>query len=444
MDSIFFAQSQNASASHDIPSHDFTELSLLNSSQNGFTEIHKARRYGKWHVLKHLTAEAKDTPYFRQLLKKEFEISYLLNHQGIVHSLGMETVGTLGDCIVQEYIDGETWNVFFCHAENRNKAVILQVLSELCDAIDFIHRHRIIHRDIKPENILITRDGHHPKLVDFGLADRDVYADLKEPAGTPGYASPEQQKQGDIDNRSDIYSLGAIIGTIAEECKGLRRLSHIARRCMASDPQYRYRNAAEVKMALQKKTPWSRIVAVGCFVIIALTGIVVYKAQSYRITTLSNHTSLQQKKIVSMDSTIKSQTKTLQEQTQENKELKTQLAARHQRDSIVSVVMKDMEADEKNFYSALLHKHPLNVKDMDVLDNATSIMREYSVFCSTKLMPRAKQVLQTHGIKPTDTDYQTVLANAVATWNNASEPHLKYINKEAMEAAAKRQKISTK
>ncbi len=70
---------------------------------------------------------------------------------------------------------------------------------------------QVVHRDLKPSNMMVTRNGSVLKLIDFGLADADSYAILKEPAGTDGYVSPEQQKGGPTDVRNDIYSVGVIL-----------------------------------------------------------------------------------------------------------------------------------------------------------------------------------------------------------------------------------------
>ena len=80
-----------------------------------------------------------------------------------------------------------------------------KIAEELMDAVGYLHSKGIVHRDLKPENILITRNGEHLKLIDFGLADSDSYAILKQPAGTSGYMSPEQKVTAVADVRNDIY-----------------------------------------------------------------------------------------------------------------------------------------------------------------------------------------------------------------------------------------------
>src|SRR5581483_4832062 len=92
-----------------------------------------------------------------------------------------------------------------------------------CHAIQHAHQKGIIHRDIKPSNILVTTDGgaRGVKVIDFGIAkaieqrltDKTVFTGMDRLIGTPAYMSPEQADPAcrDIDTRSDIYSLGALL-----------------------------------------------------------------------------------------------------------------------------------------------------------------------------------------------------------------------------------------
>lgn len=100
---------------------------------------------------------------------------------------------------------------------------ILELFIQICEAIQHAHQKGIIHRDIKPSNVMVTRhDGEAvPKVIDFGIAkalhqelsDTTVFTRFAHILGTPAYMSPEQAALGgsDIDTRSDIYSLGALL-----------------------------------------------------------------------------------------------------------------------------------------------------------------------------------------------------------------------------------------
>ena len=228
----------------------FSNFELIHNSKNGYSELYKAKRYGKWYVLKRLTDKEKDNPRYQSLLEKEFDIAIQLSHQNVVQTVTFEDIPQLGLCIVQEFIDGVTWNDFFSK-NNISKKETFRILGELCDALTYIHNKQIVHRDIKPNNILITRDGHHVKLIDFGLADKDDFDILKEPAGTTAFASPEQQKRNKIDNRSDIYALGKIIQDVLYQSLKIRK---IIKRCLEENPEKRFRSALDVKKKLNSKT----------------------------------------------------------------------------------------------------------------------------------------------------------------------------------------------
>ena len=228
----------------------FSNFGLIHSSKNGYSELYKAKRYGKWYVLKRLTDKEKDNPRYQSLLEKEFDIAIQLSHQNVVQTVTFEDIPQLGICIVQEFIDGVTWNDFFSK-NNISKKETFRILGELCDALAYIHNKQIVHRDIKPNNILITRDGHHVKLIDFGLSDKDDFDILKEPAGTTAFASPEQQKRNKIDNRSDIYALGKIIQDISYQSFKIKR---ITKKCLEENPEKRFSSALEVKKKLNSKT----------------------------------------------------------------------------------------------------------------------------------------------------------------------------------------------
>ncbi len=99
----------------------------------------------------------------------------------------------------------------------------LRLFVQVCQALQHAHQKGIIHRDIKPSNILVTlHDGAPmPKVIDFGIAkatdqrltEKTLFTSFEQFIGTPAYMSPEQAQMStlDIDTRSDIYSLGALL-----------------------------------------------------------------------------------------------------------------------------------------------------------------------------------------------------------------------------------------
>ena len=140
---------------------------------------------------------------------EELEILTELQHPNIVTAVGLEAVEGIGSCIVMEYVDGVTLKEWLTGPTTRQKR--RSVLRDLLLTIGYVHRKGIVHRDIKPENIIITNNGENVKLIDFGLADSDSYAVLKQPAGTERYMSPEQKETSVADVRNDIYSIGIIM-----------------------------------------------------------------------------------------------------------------------------------------------------------------------------------------------------------------------------------------
>ena len=230
----------------------FSELKEFYISKSGYNQLHICRRFGRRHIVKSLQPAYASQEFYKQLLIKEFNISYPLEHPNIRHTLGLERNETLGLCIVMEYVDGMSLGEFM-QSGKLTRALAYKFISEICDALLYIHNKQLIHKDIKPNNILVTYNGNNIKLIDFGLADQDDYDILKIPAGTKRYLAPEQLIPGTaIDYRVDIYSLGVIIQEMAELLHD-RHLAAIARKCMETNPDNRPKSAAEIQEALDKK-----------------------------------------------------------------------------------------------------------------------------------------------------------------------------------------------
>jgi len=243
-------------------STDFTMRREIDS--HGFYRLVKACRGGKWYILKCLK-EDYNLPLFERLLIKEYELLSVLSHPNIVTCTGMEEVPDLGRCIVAEFVPGRSLRVFMKEGQHMPVELYLsramRIAREIAEAMKHMHSRQIVHRDLKPENILITDNGYNTKIIDFSLSDSDIYAILKQPAGTPRYIAPEQYQGGGTDVRADIYSYGVVLQELFAD-KRLGRAAGkyraIARKCMAAIEK-RVQNADELLGLLAKaedKKPW--------------------------------------------------------------------------------------------------------------------------------------------------------------------------------------------
>ena len=240
----------------------------------GFNRLFKAQRYGKWFVLKGLKPEFIDREVYRSLLTKEFELGVRMDHPNIAHIFSREDDPVAGPCIVMEYVDGVTLKEFLAQAPSRTLRT--KVVRETLSAMAYYHSLQIVHRDLKPDNILVTRNGHNVKIIDFGLADTDYHGILKQPAGSARYAAPEQ-KSGDapLDCRADIYSFGIILQQIFPLGYG-----GIVRKCTQPDRERRFRNADEILSRMQRREKLVPGVVTGICVFFLALGVWWFSSQS--------------------------------------------------------------------------------------------------------------------------------------------------------------------
>ena len=225
--------------------HRFTNMEVMVQTEHNI--LAKAKRYGRWWMLKAIKAEESQQALFQQILRKELEILMRLQHPNIIQATGMEFVETLGMCIIMEYIDGMRLDEWLSSRPTKDKR--LRLSKELLKTIEYVHLAGIVHSDLKPSNIMVTRNGEFIKLIDFGLADNDHMAILKQPAGTPKYMSPEQASSNVPDIRNDIYSLGIILQSLLPE----KEFQPIIGRCFLPINE-RYTNVIQILDAIRNKT----------------------------------------------------------------------------------------------------------------------------------------------------------------------------------------------
>ena len=248
----------------------FSEVTAVAS--RGYCDLYRAKRYGRWYLLKCLRQEHAGDAAYQQMLRKEVEVLMQMQHPGVLQAVGMETVALPGrgdvTCIVAEWIDGVTLGEYL--KTTPTAASLRRIALELAEALAYVHQQQVVHRDVKPSNVMITHNGGYVKLIDFGLADTDSHAILKQSAGTLRYMAPEQARLAQPDVRNDIYSLGIIF----QEMNGLVRVvpRRIVSRCLAPIA-HRWQNMEALVDALRQSGRRRRWLYIGAA--LALVTIVV-------------------------------------------------------------------------------------------------------------------------------------------------------------------------
>jgi hypothetical protein len=240
------------------------EMELFHSSRDGFNDLYRASRNGRLFVYKALKPEYVGNMMYEDLLRKDFNIGFSLQHGHICQYYAYSYIPEIGNVIVMEWVDGVTLEQMLPQLR-RDKKLAMKVVRELCDALDYMAQKQVYHRDLKPENIIVTHNGNNVKIIDFGLSDSDSYASFKAPAGTRMYASPELLAGEQIDGRSDIWSLGVILGEMGLKGKAVKK-------CLKRDRDERYSTAAELYADLSKSllSKALYIVAAICLVVLII------------------------------------------------------------------------------------------------------------------------------------------------------------------------------
>ena len=184
------------------------------------------------------------TPADADRLRREARTLAALEHPGIVpvHDVGQLADGRV--FTVMMLVRGERLDACAVRLPLNDR---LRLFDRICDTVSFAHARGVIHRDLKPANIMIGPFGQ-VLLLDWGLARPESDSDPLQRTvhgGTDGYMAPEQVR-GNVDARSDVYALGAILdGLVGDDgSRFLRPLKSVIDRARESDPGARYQDAA--------------------------------------------------------------------------------------------------------------------------------------------------------------------------------------------------------
>src|SRR4028118_1186746 len=150
---------------------------------------------------------------FRARFIREVQSAGILSHPNIVtiHDVVEHSDDGLA-FIAMEYVRGTNLKTLLQGDQPLTLPFVVEVISQVAEALDYAHSHRVIHRDVKPANILITADNR-VKITDFGIARLDTSNLTQEGQllGTPNYMAPEQIQGKEVDHRADLFALGVVL-----------------------------------------------------------------------------------------------------------------------------------------------------------------------------------------------------------------------------------------
>jgi len=248
----------------------------------GMADVYLAedQELGRRVAIKILNGRHANDDQFIERFRREAKNAAALNHPNIV---SIYDRGNAEDTyyIAMEYLDGKTLKELIVGRGKAPVNVAIEYARQILSALRFAHRHGIVHRDIKPHNVLVDSEGR-VKVTDFGIA-RAGTSQMTETGsivGTAQYLSPEQARGGEVDQRSDLYSLGVVLyelltgktpfeGDTPVEI-AMKHLSNapkppsklrpdipeeldmVVLRALAKDPDDRYQSADEMEADLER------------------------------------------------------------------------------------------------------------------------------------------------------------------------------------------------
>ena len=213
--------------------------------------------------------------------RHELKTARMISHRNVCRMFDLgEEQGTY--FITMEYIAGEDLKSFLRRSKQLALGTAVSIAKQVCEGLAEAHRLGVVHRDLKPGNIMIDKEGN-ARIMDFGIARSLAVKEMTGEGvivGTPEYMSPEQVEGQEVDQRSDIYSLGIILyemvtGTLpfggntplsiamkhkleaprdpSELVSQLPdNLSRLILKCLEKNREKRYQNAEELRRELEK------------------------------------------------------------------------------------------------------------------------------------------------------------------------------------------------
>ena len=224
-----------------------------------------------------IVADKKTIERFRNELK----LARKIRHKNVCQMFDLgEAEGT--HFITMEYVQGEDLKSFMRRAKQLSIPTVISIAKQICGGLEEAHKLGIVHRDLKPSNIMIDKDGN-VHIMDFGIArsmKTEGITGTGVMIGTPEYMSPEQVESKEVDQLSDLYSLGVVLyemvtGRVpfeaetplaiamkhkSEAPKNPKELNtqipedlcHVILKCLEKNREQRYQSAEELHSELSK------------------------------------------------------------------------------------------------------------------------------------------------------------------------------------------------
>jgi len=252
----------------------FPQLEIIELlGMGGMGMVYKALqpRVDRLVALKILPVESSRGPSFAERFQREAKALAKLNHPGIVtfYDFGQTSEYYY---FIMEYVDGMNLRQLL-QSQTIEPRQALELVTQICTALQFAHDEGVVHRDIKPENILLNKKGQ-VKIADFGLAKLlgnapDTALTMSQASmGTMNYMAPEQRQNAQsVDHRADIYSLGVVfyemltgevpMGRFDAPSKKVQidvRLDEVVLHALEREPARRYQHVSEVKSNVENIT----------------------------------------------------------------------------------------------------------------------------------------------------------------------------------------------
>lgn len=224
----------------------YKALRALNTS--GTVTLAENTADGRKYVLKELPEES--APIYRQ-------ISQLPPQENLmqVREIFRQNERVIAVC---EYVEGQPLDELLSSGKTFPTAELRRIISQLCNAVEHLHRYGIIHRDVTPKNIILD-ENLHLTLIDFDIS-RKFSGNREQDTtlyGTEGFAPPEQYGFRETGFTADIYALGVIMKLMLNSCPDCPpaqevMLRKIAAKCTRFVPDKRYRSAGAVRRAVSR------------------------------------------------------------------------------------------------------------------------------------------------------------------------------------------------